>query len=284
MFFHDFPIWMGDDQYFYRGVTPRPPASIIEFDHGKNLEFQIVSQKISRAPPSAWWCAHTGTVFKLAIMNHHDHVSSKDLILWELCKKAERSIFPLFVSFCGILCKTFKKQSDLVFGICRRLMVFAIVFWRRFERFCRRELSHKMCTLHTQISISIIQEMVSQRLCQWHFKADWPANIAGQSLAFWSYSLRLRAVVACRSWRAFVRRFFWCPFVFWLFGWLSGWLIWGDNGLLFIWSADDPFCVCLAEGVVAMSADAEGLMAVKKDGACEHWPVQDLEDDDEQLV
>jgi hypothetical protein len=33
-----------------------------------------------------------------------------------------------------------------------------------------------------------------------------------------------------------------------------------------------------------MSADAEGLMAVKQDGACEHWPVQDFEDDGEQLV
>ena len=73
-------------------------------------------------------------------------------------------------------------------------------------------------------------------------------------------------------------------FFFWLFRWLSGWLIWGENGFLFIWSADDPFCVCLAEGVVAMSADAEGLMAVKQDGACEHWPVQDFEDDGEQLV
>ena len=35
-------------------VTPLPPALIIEFDHGKSLEFQIVFYKIRRAPPSAW--------------------------------------------------------------------------------------------------------------------------------------------------------------------------------------------------------------------------------------
>ena len=58
----------------------------------------------NRAPPSAWWCAHTGTVFKVAIMNHHDHVSSKDLIPWELCQKKQNAqnfrFLYLFVPYC----------------------------------------------------------------------------------------------------------------------------------------------------------------------------------------
>ena len=48
--------------------------------------------------------------------------------------------------------------------------------------FCRREVSHKTCTSHTKINI--IEEIVSHRVCQWHFKADGPPNMAGQSLAF----------------------------------------------------------------------------------------------------
>jgi hypothetical protein len=40
-----------------------------------------------------------------------------------MLKIAERSIYPIF----GHRQKIYKKQSDLVFGICRRLMVFVVV-------------------------------------------------------------------------------------------------------------------------------------------------------------
>ena len=49
-------------------VTPRPPALIIEFGHGKawsDLEFQKVSHNVH---PNPHGDMHTHTVFKLAIM------------------------------------------------------------------------------------------------------------------------------------------------------------------------------------------------------------------------
>jgi len=78
-------------------------------------------------------CTHTHSVQTC----NHDHASSKNMILWELCKKvAEGLNFPCFFAYC---LKHWKSKVTQFFGICKRLMVFAPIWWflRPFDRFLR---------------------------------------------------------------------------------------------------------------------------------------------------
>ena len=102
-------------------VIPRPPELILDFAHGKSLVSNGLSQNISRASQSAWWCAHT-------------HAQCSNLQSWPcffqkhnsvrtLQKRSRRLNISIFLH----IAENVKKQSDLVFGICRRLMVFVVV-------------------------------------------------------------------------------------------------------------------------------------------------------------
>ena len=103
---------------------PKPLLWLLEVGHGRSSELQMVSHKISDAPPHgdelqpSWPC----------FFQRLNSVRTMQ-------KKGRTRNFPIFWGY--LLSKTFKKQSDLVFGICRRLMVFVgvLTFFKEFWRF-----------------------------------------------------------------------------------------------------------------------------------------------------
>ena len=79
-------------------VTPRPPELIIDFAHGKSLVSNGLPQNKSWIPIRMVMCTHTHT--QSVQTCNHDHASSKNIILWELCKKEAEGLFFHFFACC----------------------------------------------------------------------------------------------------------------------------------------------------------------------------------------